>query len=227
MTTPAKRGPGRPRKEQAPTKAPPRLTTDQLDQIKHADLANLIRKVKAGKTLSPSERKMLESAAEADSSGELELVTLAKICQLFTITRKTIAQWRRNGMPGIPEKESGKENLREWRKFFASNPSAGHYDGKPRKDRESLLCEKLEVEIAIAKLKYDAACNELVSIAEVEDVLAAIGAAVKGAISRLEADLPPMLEGMKPAKMQLIVRDKCDEVLALLEDQSSKVWQRA
>ena len=48
---PAKRGPGRPRKEQAPTKASPRLTTDQLDKIKHADVSNLIRKVKSGKTL--------------------------------------------------------------------------------------------------------------------------------------------------------------------------------
>ena len=32
-------------------KASPRLTTDQLDKIKHADVSNLIRKVKSGKTL--------------------------------------------------------------------------------------------------------------------------------------------------------------------------------
>ena len=79
--------------------------------------------------------------------------------------------------------------------------------------------EKVEHELRISK-------GEAIDIAEVEDAFSAIGAAVKGAISRLEADLPPMLEGMEPAKMQLIVRDKCDEVLALLEDQAAKVWQR-
>ena len=31
--------------------ASPRMTTDQLDKIKHADVSNLIRKVKSGKTL--------------------------------------------------------------------------------------------------------------------------------------------------------------------------------
>jgi hypothetical protein len=66
--------------------------------------------------------------------------------------------------------------------------------------------------------------GSLISLAETKDALSRIGAAVKAAIARLEADLPPLLEGLSPAQMQKIVRGKCDEVLAQIEDASSKVW---
>jgi len=48
---------------------------------------------------------------------------------------------------------------------------------------------------------------------------------VKAAIMRMEADLPPMLEGMEPAAMQRTIRGKVDEVMATLADESSKVWE--
>lgn len=64
-----------------------------------------------------------------------------------------------------------------------------------------------------------------VSCAQVEEDLIRIGAAVKGSILRMEADLPPMLEGMTPAQMQKVIREKTEEILASLSDASSEIWK--
>lgn len=198
MTTPAKRGRGRPRKEQAPTKASPRLTTDQLDKIKHADVSNLIRKVKSGKTLTASERKMLEQAAQVDDGPVPELVTTSRLAQIFQINRKTIAQWRSENRPGVPAKVGNKEPIAEWRAWFAANPSAGHFDGKPRRDRETLLCEKLEVEIEIKKIELEVESGKFVSQESQRADGQKLGVVLQGIIMKMSGDLTPVLAG-RPA----------------------------
>lgn len=198
MTTPAKRGPGRPRKEQAPTKASPRLTSDQLDKIKHADVSNLIRKVKSGKTLTASERKMLEQAAQVDDGPVPELVTTSRLAQIFQINRKTIAQWRSENRPGVPAKVGNKEPIAEWRAWFAANPSAGHFDGKPRRDRETLLCEKLEVEIEIKKIELEVESGKFVSQESQRADGQKLGVILQGIIMKMSGDLTPVLAG-RPA----------------------------
>ena len=198
MTTPAKRGPGRPRKEQAPTKASPRLTSDQLDKIKHADVSNLIRKVKSGKTLTASERKMLEQAAQVDDGPVPELVTTSRLAQIFQINRKTIAQWRLENRPGVPVKVGNKEPIAEWRAWFAANPSAGHFDGKPRRDRETLLCEKLEVEIEIKKIELEVESGKFVSQESQRADGQKLGVILQGIIMKMSGDLTPVLAG-RPA----------------------------
>lgn len=198
MTTPAKRGPGRPRKEQAPTKASPRLTSDQLDKIKHADVSNLIRKVKSGKTLTASERKMLEQAAQVDDGPVPELVTTSRLAQIFQINRKTIAQWRSENRPGVPAKVGNKEPIAEWRAWFAANPSAGHFDGKPRRDRETLLCEKLEVEIEIKKIELEVESGKFVSQESQRADGQKLGLVLQGMMLKMASDLTPVLAG-RPA----------------------------
>jgi hypothetical protein len=41
----------------------------------------------------------------------------------------------------------------------------------------------------------------------------------------MEADLPPMLEGMAPAGMQKVIKSKVDETMAMLNSEASKIWQ--
>jgi len=61
-------------------------------------------------------------------------------------------------------------------------------------------------------------------IATVREAYIRIGAAIKGATLRMESDLPPMLEGLSPAAMQKLIREKVDEVLQVLSEQGSDVW---
>ena len=190
MTTPVKRKAGRP-------KAAPMLTGDQLDQIKKKDIANLIGKVRQGKSLTAAERKILESAAGTDHV-ELELVSITRIAELFQVSRKTIYQWRNEGRQGIPEKVGTKEDVAAWRSWFAANPSAGHYDGKPRRDRETLLCEKLEVEIDIKKIELEVESGKFVSQESQRADGQKLGLVLQGMLLKMAGDLTPVLAG-RPA----------------------------
>jgi predicted DNA-binding transcriptional regulator AlpA len=188
--TPAKRKAGRP-------KAAPMLTGDQLDQIKKKDIANLISKVRQGKSLTAAERKILESAAGADHA-ERELVSMTRLAELFQVSRKTIYQWRNEGRQGVPEKVGAKEDVAAWRSWFAANPSAGHYDGKPRRDRETLLCEKLEVEIDIKKIELEVESGKFVSQESQRADGQKLGLVLQGILLKMAGDLTPVLAG-RPA----------------------------
>ena len=205
---------------------PPRLTIDQLDKIKQADVANLIRKVKSGKTLSTSERKMLENAAMPDEElPARQLVTTSRLAELFGINRKTVAQWRLENKPGIPNKVDNKEDISAWRSWFAANPDAGHGDGKPRKDRETLLCEKLEIDIAIKDMHLDEMMGLLISRAEVLENMTKISTSLAAFIARAIADLPGIVEGLPRSKSAPIIKARLRELQTKFADSNSEFWK--
>lgn len=92
-------------------------------------------------------------------------------------------------------------------------------------DKSQAQTVKLQIDGLLNAYKLREAAGKYVSRAVVEEALIRIGSAVKAAIMRMEADLPPMLEGMEPAAMQRTIRGKVDEVMATLADESSKVWE--
>jgi hypothetical protein len=91
-------------------------------------------------------------------------------------------------------------------------------------DKNTAQTLKLQVDGLLNAMKLREAAGSYVSRATVEEALIRIGAAVKAAVMRMEADLPPMLEGVTPAQSQRIIRGKVDEVMGVLADQSSKIW---
>jgi hypothetical protein len=91
-------------------------------------------------------------------------------------------------------------------------------------DKHQAQTVKIQIDGLVNAYKLREAAGLYVSRAKVEEDLIRIGAAVKGAILRMEADLPPMLDGASPAQMQRTIRDKTDEVLAALSDASSEIW---
>lgn len=196
------------------------LTPDQADKLHAANLSNIVKKVKAGKVLSAYEQKQLAAATKESD----EIVPQKKICEIFSITRKTIAQWRREGKEGVPKKETGGENLKKWREFFSSNPDAGFFDGKPRADRETLLCQKLEVDIEIAQIKKSQLDGRLMDMDEVTEMMTKMGATLKAALNKSQADLPPMLYGRTQHEMQIAIRTYMDKLLATLSDKESDLW---
>lgn len=151
-------------------------------------------------------------------------VTTARLAELFQVTPKTIFEWRKLGRP-VPEKVDGKEDLAAWRSYFAANPQAGHGDGKPRKDRESLMCEKLEVDIAIARVKYEEAMRVLVAAAEVRESATRMYSVVRGELLKLSSDLPPRLSGLSESEMQKIIKADLIEILRFLSDETNDLYQ--
>lgn len=92
-------------------------------------------------------------------------------------------------------------------------------------DKHEATTRKIQIDGLLNAYKLREAAGKYVSRSMVEEALIRIGSAVKAAVMRMEADLPPMLEGMEPASMQKIIREKVDEVMQTLSDESSKVWQ--
>lgn len=202
-----------------------KITPEIADKIKATSLANIIRKVKDGKTLSASERKDIEAATSETENGADSLVTTSRIAEIFRINRKTIPQWRKENRQDVPSKVNGKESLNQWRAWFAANPSAGYGDGKPRRDRETLMCEKLEVEIAISKIKLETSSGEVIRRDEVQEDATRMYSATRGELLKLSSDLPPRLAGLGEAKMQAIIRDALHEILERLANEKGKLHQ--
>ena len=189
-------------------------------EIKQADITNLMRKVKSGKTLTAAERKLIDGLNVSPS----DLVPQKKICEIFRITRKSIAQWRREGKEGVPEKENGQENLTKWREFFASNPDAGFFDGKPRTDRESLLCRKLEIEIECKKIELKKLEDTCIDMVDVQNAFYKLGSVIRAGLLRMQADLPPGLEGQSPSRMAKIIGESSEKLLTELSETESELW---
>jgi predicted DNA-binding transcriptional regulator AlpA len=206
--TPAKRKAGGP-------KVTPMLTGDQLNQIKKKDIANLIGKVRQGKSLTAAERKILESAAGVEPI-DREIVSITRLAELFQISRKTIYQWRNEGRQGIPEKVGTKEDAAAWRSWFAANPSAGHYDGKPRRDRETLLCEKLEVEIDIKKIELEVESGKFVSQESQRADGQKLGLVLQGMMLKMASDLTPVLAGRPAGEVKKAIAKYAREKLVEL-----------
>lgn len=198
-----------------------KIDSATVDKINQANLANILKKVKAGKVLTAAERKLIDGSSEAPS----ELVPQKKIIEIFNITRKSIAQWRREGKEGVPIKEHGMENLTKWREFFASNPDAGFFDGKPRLDRESLLCEKLTVEIECKKIELKKLEDTCIDMVDVQNAFYKLGSVIRAGLLRMQADLPPALEGQSPSRMAKIIGESSEKLLTELSETESELWQ--
>lgn len=93
-------------------------------------------------------------------------------------------------------------------------------------DKHQAQTIKTKIDGLINAYKLREAAGKYVSKATVDEALIRIAAAVKAAILRMEADLPPQLEGADPPAMQRIIRGKVDEVMAMLSDESAKVWEQ-
>jgi phage terminase Nu1 subunit (DNA packaging protein) len=198
---------------------PPVISQDQLDKIHQANAANLIKKVKSGKTLTSAERKILEGMAGHDT----EMVTTSRIAEIFGVNRKTLAQWRKEGK-NVPNKIGGKEPLAQWRQWFEKNPDAGHFDGKPSKSREERLAEKVAVEIDLLKIKRDKLKSKLVSRSEVEEYFTRAAMAMQSFLRRYEREIPALCLGLSLSQSAPLVKRKTREMQDHLTNLESEFW---
>ena len=94
-------------------------------------------------------------------------------------------------------------------------------------DKHQAQTVKIQIDGLLNAYKLREAAGRYVSKTTVEESLIRIGATFKAALLRMEADLPPALEGMNPAAMQQTIRGKIDEVLRTLSDEYGKVYGQA
>jgi hypothetical protein len=137
--------------------------------------------------------------------------SISELSRTHKVSRSTLTVWRDQGL-----------NLTDSAALAAK--IALKRGGKLDEDASAARLRKLRAEADLAELKAAQLRGEVISIHEVEEAMTQIGAAVRASIIRLEADLPPMVEGLDAATIQKIVREKTHEILTMLSDEASKVW---
>lgn len=113
------RQPDTPANEQKPAV---KLTSDQAATLLRANLANLAKKVKDGKTLSAAELNLLNTALAGETPNAKEYAdNQVELADILGVTRKSIQRWlKKEGNPGaLP---NGQYRVSAWRAFQAQQP---------------------------------------------------------------------------------------------------------
>lgn len=90
-------------------------------------------------------------------------------------------------------------------------------------DKHTAQTIEIKIRGLLASTKLAAAQGELISRALVEEEMIRVGSVFKAAVKRLEADLPPMLDGASPETIQKLIGDKADEVLRAMAEEYRKI----
>lgn len=189
---------------------PLNLTSEQAGLLLKADFANLALKVKQGKTLSASERNLLQSTLAGDKPSGIEFAKNAiELADLLGVDRRTISRWRKiEGNPGV--QPDGRYHVPSWREFKLNRQ--GDDEGLSQtqlKARQILLQnQKLEIQIAILK-------REFMPVAEVEKIGGELGQAIRKVVSQIHLCAPTVV-GVSVAEAEARLKEIEDEILQQL-----------
>lgn len=90
-------------------------------------------------------------------------------------------------------------------------------------DRNTAQTIKTQIDGLLNLYKVEAAAGKYISRDKAGEEMVRVGVTFKAAIKRLEADLPPMLEGAGPEQMQKMIGEKCDEILRAMLEEYKKI----
>lgn len=198
---------------ETPTPPPATLTAEQAEILLKADLRNLAKKVQAGKTLSASERNLLQSTLSGGKPSEKTYAkNQADLADILDVSRKTIQRHlKREGNPGaMPD---GRYNVHAWRAWLTEHGNFDENEGLSQtqlKSRQILLQnQKLEFQLAVLRKEFIAAA----------DVEKWVGEMIGNAKKKLLAGPPaiaPQVVGVSVAEAESILRDWLHEALSQL-----------
>lgn len=183
-----------------------KLTNKQIDQIKAAETANILKKIKAGKTLSANERSQIESLREVESPK-----TERKL--------PDIKQWYPSmssleGATGIPRsmQQAAKDDGCE--AFHASGRvNVGaliRWIFKKGVHSETIDWGDLneELDAKLKQVKLDTLVRELISLEEAQQCIQDLMTVCMGAVKRVVIEFPKTLEMRSAAEIKI----QCDEI---------------
>ncbi len=198
--------------EPSSTPAPP-INKAHAEILLKADISNIAKKVKAGKTLSPSERNILQSAVDGGKLSAQEYVdNVIELADTLGVTRRTISRWKK--IDGSPEtRPDGRYHVPSWREFKRQrghdDEAADDVDPQREKNRQLLLKnEELEAKIAVLKRHW-------MPVKEVERIGGEVGSAVRRIVAQIHLAAPNVV-GVSVAEAEARLKEIEDEVLQAL-----------
>lgn len=203
------------------------LTSTQAETLLKADLRNLSKKLRDGKTLSAQERTMLQSIASGGSGAALSYASnQVELAEILGVSRKTIQRARkRDGNPGT--RPDGRWDVSAWREFLRLTGNCSE-DGEEEdvselqreKARNILLRnEKLEAELAILRRQW-------MSAETVEAMGGQLGSAIRKVVSTIHLAAPGVV-GVSVPEAEARLKELEDEILSQLNliDEAITKWR--
>jgi len=199
-----------------------KITAEQAERALAANLANIVGKLKAGKTLTAAEKAAFEAHTQQDDGPREKVETLTQMAKRIGVTMRTCQRWKKK-YPDCPQ------NLivSDWLKFKDLVSGVGReneqYSARRAKadaERSELAVEKLTLEIAQIK-------GELQARTEVHAEGQRIGQHVRTAMARLERDLAARLEGLTPEQRRVAVREAIAETIVAINEGLAEVEKQS
>lgn len=162
-----------------------------------ANVANITRKLKEGKTLTSSERKAIEDykKEKADDGWVKSITDLAKELGL---SRKAIYEARARFPNEAPKPEGRRENLVAWQQFCAEKLIGKDTATKTLADLKAELMRE-QIELARAKNRREA--GDVIDREVVEEMLGLLGQKLDLLLRlKLEVELGPRVAGKSAAE---------------------------
>lgn len=182
------------------------IEQDTADKILKADLANLVRKVKAGKPLSTAERKLIEKEKTAP-------VTAGNFAAAAAIIGCTVTQLKAAKKAGCDGFRHGRVNVpavKEWLKENADKlPDAAQ-------DKNALECQKLQRQIRALDFAHEQNRGLYLLADEVRRICFAHIQQARALLLAAPAELAPTLCGLTAAEIELRLVERMDAALATL-----------
>jgi len=146
--------------------------------------------------MSAKKKSSAPQSTQADKAGALG------------ISSRTLREWQK---AGLSESEMADRATRQRERAGASGSMS------------EVRLRKLTAEAELRELELEKQRGEVISFREVEEAVMRIGAAVRAAVMRLEADLPQALEGLDAPAMQRTIRAAVDLILTDLSDRGAEI----
>ena len=131
---------------------------------------------------------------------------MSSIARKHGISRQTVSAWKQEGVD-LTDPQAVADRLTLMREK-TSQPTLT--DERRR---------KLKADADMAELRVAQTKGELISRAEVDLEMRRVGSVFGAALERLQADLPPMLEGLKVESMAGVIREATDNVRRAMVEQ--------
>jgi len=184
------------------------------DKVREAEVKNILKKLKSGKTLTSRESQTISDyAVEQDESDEK--LTQRSLAKLWGMTQPNICKMVKAGMPMTSVKEA-----EEWRKEFLKEHGRGDTAPASLNDarlRKTLLeCERIEFALAVDRGEYS-------KNIEVKESGIRVGSIFTAKLNALVNDASGALAGLDESSLKRKLHERIQGILAEIQTELAKV----
>lgn len=194
------------------------IDTKTKQKIFKANLANVVRKVKAGKPLSTAE---LELVNKAETVEPVSYDSIGAAAAALSVPVALLKRAKRNGAPGFRGSRVYPSELLPWLKkreaeVATSNGPAGG-GAADLLDKNLWECRKLRLQCEKIERQEKERTRELIAFAEIETWMLNTAEQMKTVLRhKLRNELPPKIEGLRAPEIAGRMDEVISEIVGLM-----------